>query len=201
MYIALDGVEGCGKSTLASLTHGWLVQMGIDAILTREPGGTKVGAAIREILLHEDMCPEAELFLYLADRAEHIRKVVEPAISSGTWVISDRCFISTLAYQGYARGVMDTESLTELCIKSTGGILPDAVFIIDVDPQISLSRIDRSDRIEREPLEFHRRVREGFLKEAKRFRAVVLDGRLSQKDLLEAVKGHLSGMLKQREAG
>ena len=195
LYVAFEGIEGCGKTTLANLFCNWLKQKGERVVLTREPGGTDLGRRLRELLLFSDPSPMAELFIFLADRAEHIKKLVKPSLDAGLWVVSDRCFLSTLAYQGYGRGILDLDRLRDLCRLSAGGLVPDLIFLIDVDPEVSLARIEEADRIESEPIEFHKRVRRGYLKEAKRLKAVVLDGRNSPSVLLNQVIDSVNQML------
>ena len=192
MYIAFEGVEGCGKTTLCRLTAEWLRSVGRKVVLTKEPGGTQVGEKLRSILLRDEITPLTELFLYLADRAQHIEEIVKPNLGSGATVISDRCFMSTLAYQGFARGIMDPEELLKLCLLSTKGLIPDLIILIDIDPKVSLKRIEKPDRIEREPLKFHEKVRLGFLHAAKILDNVkVIQGNKSIQELFEEVKSIL----------
>ncbi len=189
IYIAFEGIEGCGKTTLAHMTYRWLKESGIDTILTREPGGTLVGAKLREIVLNESVSPFCELFLYLADRAEHTEKILKSALSSGKWVVSDRCFLSTLAYQGYGRKLMDIEKLKDLNAVAIQNIAPHIIFVIDIDPAISLKRLNKKDRIESEDLDFHKRVRRGYLELSKGLpNCKVLNGKLKPEQLFETVK-------------
>ncbi|BAT72567.1 dTMP kinase [Thermosulfidibacter takaii ABI70S6] len=197
LYIAFEGVEGCGKSTLCQLTHKWLREMGIAVIVTQEPGGTSIGNQLRKILLHKNVDPYCELFLYLADRAQHTKEVIIPSLQRGKTILSDRCYLSTLAYQGYARELMDLEELVNLNNKATYGIFPDIIFLLDIDPAISLSRIQNKDRIEQEGLEFHRKVREGYLKLSEKItNVVVLNAEKTSEELLthvkEVLQNHLS---------
>ena len=190
LYIAVEGIEGCGKSTLCKLLFESLKAKGIKALLTREPGGTELGEKLRELLLFQRMHPLTELFLYLADRAEHIERVVRPALEEGSFVISDRCFLSTVAYQGYGRGLLTPEEIFKLCMLSCSGLTPHAVFIIDIPAEAALSRLTRRDRIEAEPLEFHERVRKGYLEAGRLIKNChILDGRKTPEELLkEALK-------------
>ncbi len=162
---------------------------GIPCVLTREPGGTRIGEQIREILLckkNSSLVPLAELFLYEADRAQHFEEVIRPSLLKGMWVISDRCFDATLAYQGTGRG-LDWDLLRGLNQLASNGLMPDITFLIDCPPQIGLKRAkDRAetqlaggglDRFEREGLGFHQRVREAYINLAKgEKRFCILDG-------------------------
>ncbi len=180
VFITFEGIEGAGKSTQAKKLYEYLISKGKNAVLTREPGGTKTGKKIREILLsHSDEIfpPKAELFLYEADRNFHIHNVIKPYLEKGYYVICDRFIDSTLAYQGYARGldVQLIKSLNEIAIE---GIKPDITFLIDIPVEISLKRIgNKKDRIESESIDFHKRLRDGFLKIAEEEdRIFVIDG-------------------------
>ncbi len=168
MFVTLEGPEGAGKSTVQRLVAERLRQQGREVVTTREPGAGEVGAAVREILLHGGgLEPLTELFLFLADRAEHVAKTVRPALAGGAIVICDRHADSTVVYQGYGRG-LDVERLRELNALATGGLRPDLTLLLDLDSAIGLARGKAADRLDREPLEFHQRVRDGFLKEAAR---------------------------------
>lgn len=170
MFITLEGPEGAGKSTLIPALARRLTRQGPHVVTTREPGAGPVGPRIRSLLLDSDALePTTELFLFLADRAEHIASVVRPALAQGHWVLCDRHADSTVVYQGHARG-MDVEELRRLNALATRGLRPDLILLLDLDPEVGLARQDPSkqDRLDAEPLAFHRRVREGFLREAAR---------------------------------
>ncbi len=177
MFVSFEGSEGAGKSTLIRLLAETLRADEIEVEVTREPGAGTVGGAIRQILLHgEELDPTAELFLFLADRSQHVTRVIRPALDRGAWVLCDRYADSTVVYQGYGRG-LDVARLRELNREATMGLSPDVTFLLDLDPAIGLARIASKDRLDSEPIEFHRKVRDGFLTEA-RFepeRWVVLD--------------------------
>ncbi len=165
-FLALEGGEGAGKSTQARLLGQWLTEQGRDVVLTREPGATHVGASIRELLLdpaNDGLAPRSEALLYAADRAQHVATVVLPALQRGAVVITDRYVDSSLAYQGAGRA-LDTEDVRRLSRWATGGLMPDLTVVLDLDPETGLGRVPGApDRIEQESLDFHRRVRAGFL--------------------------------------
>jgi dTMP kinase len=166
LFIALEGGEGAGKSTQAKLLDRWLSSLGHDVVLTREPGGTAVGAALRAILLdHEtgDLSPRTEALVYAADRAEHVDALIRPALDAGSIVITDRYVDSTLAYQGAGRS-LDADDLRLLADVATGGLRPHLTIVLDIDPAVGLARAGTHDRIEAEPLDFHLRVRTEFLR-------------------------------------
>ncbi len=181
IFITFEGIEGAGKSTQAKLLHEYLQKIGKKSVLTREPGGTKTGKKIREILLSktdEIFPPKAELFLYEADRNFHVHNVIKPSLEKGYYVICDRYIDSTLAYQGYARG-LDIDLIKKLNDLAVDGIYPDITFLIDIPVEVSLQRLgDSKDRIESEDITFHKKLREGFLKiaEENKNRFVILDG-------------------------
>ncbi len=162
MFITLEGGEGAGKTTQQSLLAEQLRQEGYACLCTREPGGTALGKALRELLLHGDpMTPLAELLLYAADRAEHVSKIIAPALAAGQVVICDRYTDSTLAYQGYGRG-LDLGQIRQLNHLATGGLQPDLTLWLDLAPEVGLARSRLGDKLEQEHLEFHRRVYQGF---------------------------------------
>jgi len=179
-FITLEGPEGSGKSTHARTLVAQLQAGGRSVITTREPGGTPLGEAVRRLLQHDEggegMAAEAELFLFMASRAQLVRQVIEPALANGACVVCDRFADSTTAYQGYARGC-DVEKILALNDLATGGLAPDLTILLDVDVQAGFERLRRrnlrhgveKDRIERETLCFHERVRSGYLELARRW--------------------------------
>lgn len=166
-FITFEGVEGAGKTTQCRLLIADLQAAGVDAILVREPGGTPLGEAIRDILLQSEgsVTAEAELLLFLAARADHTARVIRPALERGVWVVCDRYADSTVAYQGYGRG-LHLDTVRRMNAFATGGLLPDVTFVLDVPAALGLSRQKERNRMEREEIAFHERVRNGYLQEA-----------------------------------
>lgn len=166
-FISFEGIEGTGKSTQARLLYEWFRDKGLEVILTEEPGGTQIGLEIRKLLLsveHKCMTPLTELLLYNASRAQHIEEVILPAIKRGAIVITDRFFDSTIAYQGYGRGI-DLNLLDTIDSIVTADLRPDITVLLDLDVESGLKRnrgINKTDRLELEDVEFHGRVRRGY---------------------------------------
>ena len=166
-FISFEGIEGTGKSTQAKLLYTYLREKGADVILTEEPGGTQISVKIREVLLsveHKEMSPLTELLLYNASRAQHIQEVIMPALDRGAMVITDRFTDSTLAYQGYGRG-LDLQLIDSIDLIATGRLKPDITLLLDLDVQTGLKRnrgINKTDRLELEDVPFHERVRNGY---------------------------------------
>ncbi|HEY8460438.1 MAG TPA: dTMP kinase [Blastocatellia bacterium] len=190
--ITFEGIDGCGKSTQLRLLEQYLLERGSDVVSTREPGGTELGRKIRSALLGgagDSVEPLAELLLYAADRAQHVRQVIMPALARGKVVLSDRYYDATTAYQGYARG-FDLKLVSQLNELATGGLEPDLTLLFDLDAQTGLERIRRRgdeagvaarpDRLDQEPVEFHERVRKAYLeiasREPHRFRVIPATG-------------------------
>jgi dTMP kinase len=171
-FIVFEGGEGAGKTTQMEALVKWLQARGEHVVTTREPGGTRIGERIREILLDPaaaEIDPRAEALLYAADRAQHVKDVIAPALSSGKVVVSDRFIDSSLAYQGVARG-LGIDEIFQISEWATGGVLPDVVFYLAIDPRDGLARAgDDPDRIEQEEVAFHEKVAEGYAQLAQRF--------------------------------
>ncbi|MGE5892845.1 MAG: dTMP kinase [bacterium] len=167
IFITFEGIEGSGKSTQISRLSGFLEDSGIEYTRTVEPGGTLIGDEIRKILLsveHNGMTSLTELLLYAASRAQHVGEVIKPALDRGRVVVCDRFTDSTMAYQGYGRGI-DRELISLLNAICTGKTFPDLTILLDLDVETGLSRnrsAEKIDRLELEAADFHRRVREGY---------------------------------------
>jgi dTMP kinase len=187
-YIALEGGDGSGKSTVAAALAAHLEAIGAEVVVVREPGGTPLGEVIRGLLLDSDSLDVwAEVFLFAAQRAELAREVIAPALDSGKWVVSDRTYYSSIAYQGRGRGLGEVE-VREINEKGLDGVLPDHVFILDVDPETALGRQHRADRIGKQGIEFQEKVRASYLGLAEsESKVVVLDGSLSVDKLVESI--------------
>ena len=169
LFITFEGADGCGKTTQLKLLKDYLTAKGYAVILTREPGGKGLGEKIREILLNYDgkVADRCESFLFLADRAQNIETIVKPAIESGKIVLCDRHTDSSVAYQGYGRG-LDIEQIKMLNNLATGGKQPDLTLVFDVDIETSMQRVgNEKDRMESSGKEFFNRVRNGYLEMAK----------------------------------
>lgn len=175
LFITLEGGEGSGKTTLAKKLQEWLEMQGREVVLTREPGGSPLADELRSMVLERaSIPPKAELLLFLAARADHVETVIKPALAKGKVVLCDRFQDSSVAYQGYARGlgIVETLRLSEF---STGNLLPQLTLYLDIDPAAGLERAkkaikrEKSDRMEKEKLEFHQKVRRGFLTLAELF--------------------------------
>jgi dTMP kinase len=196
--IALEGIDGCGKSTQA----GALAEV-LGARLTFEPGATRVGARLRELLLAPDApppSPRTEALLMAADRAEHVTRVLEPALAAGEWVVSDRYAGSTIAYQGYGQG-LEPAALEQLVGWATGGLAADLSVLVDVGVEVAAVRLaaggrGRADRMERLGADFARRVRQGFLAQAAADPEhwIVVDGTVE----LVALTAHIVASVRER---
>lgn len=192
LFITFEGVDGCGKTTQINLLKEYFEKQNKTVLLTREPGAKGLGTKLREILLNYDgeVSPNCESFLFLADRAQHIDTIIKPAVERGEIVLCDRHTDSTVAYQGYGRGV-DKEQIHMLNNIATSGMLPDLTLIFDIDIETSMSRVGKEkDRMESAGKEFFERVRNGYLEIAKANpdRVKLLNGSKSIEVLHEEIK-------------
>jgi dTMP kinase len=200
LFVAFEGGEGSGKTTQSRLLAIWLRDQGFDVVQTREPGATKVGMRLRAILLdaaERGLSARSEALLYAADRAEHVEKVIRPALHRGALVVCDRYVDSSLAYQGAGR-VLDPEDVSKVNAWATGGLVPHLTVLIDTPPEVGLTRLGgAADRIEAEPLEFHERVRKGFraLAAAAPERYLVVDGTLAPEQITRAIQDRVREIL------
>ena len=208
LFITFEGIEGSGKTTHLRRLAAWLRAAGHEVLETREPGGTPAGSALRTLLLGTDavpLSPLAELLLYCADRTQHVEEVIRPALAAGRVVLCDRFSDSTIAYQGYGRG-LDLVTVRALDATARAGLSPDLTFLLDCPVPVGLARAGvrrgtavGGDRFERETLEFHARVRAGFaaLAAAEPTRFCTLDGAAAMADvqarMVAAVDTRLGG--------
>jgi dTMP kinase len=198
LFITFEGGDGVGKSTQVRLLAAWLQERGETVVSTREPGGTDVGLAVRELVLHHrgDIAPRAEALLYAADRAHHIATLVRPALERGEVVIQDRYFDSSVAYQGAGR-VLDAGEVRSLSLWATENLMPDVTILLDLDERLARERLTSDDkffdRLENEKSAFHERVRSGFLAlaggEPERF--LVLNAASSVEELAASIRARI----------
>ncbi|MCH9630628.1 MAG: Thymidylate kinase [Chlamydiia bacterium] len=201
LFLTLEGGEGSGKTTLSQKLYDHLIGKGCSVLLTRAPGGTELGKSIREILLHKEsieLNKFSELLLFLADRAQHVHEVIMPALNKGQIVLCDRFNDSTIAYQGAARDSFSPTYVEELCLFATENLVPDLTFYLDLDPKVGLKRANDAilkdgknsyDRLEKEELVFHKKVRDGYLSLAKKYsdRIVTIDAETAQDKVFQEV--------------
>lgn len=199
LFITLEGADGCGKTTQLNLLKEYLTSKGYEIVVTREPGGKGLGEKLREILLNYDgeVSDRCEAFLYLADRAQNIDTIIKPAINSGRIVLCDRHTDSSVAYQGYGReqNIDNINMLNELAVN---GVHPDLTIVFDIDTETSMARVGaEKDRLESAGIEFHKRVRNGYLEIAKKNpqRIKVVDASQTiedvQRDVIKIIEGVL----------
>lgn len=209
MFITFEGIDGCGKSTQISSFKETLIQRGVSSVFTKEPGGTKIGQAIRRILLDVDnthMVPLAEFFLYEADRAQHVSEVIKPALEDGKWVICDRFIDATTVYQGVALK-QHGKLIEQLNHEATSGLNPDITFLLDCPAEVGLERIEKrdktdkkKDRFERKTLDFHIKIRYGYLALANRHkdRFKIIDSTLPEDHVARKVREIISPYLPEK---
>jgi dTMP kinase len=201
-FVALEGGEGAGKSTQAALLveHLMRTRPELEVVVSREPGGTKAAEALRTVVLspeYEGLAPRAEALVFAAARGDHAHQVIRPGLERGALVLLDRYLDSSVVYQGIARGLGEDE-VEHLSLWATNNLQPDLVIVIDVDPAHSMARFADRDRMESEPIDFHERVRAGFLHRAAKQpdRFVVVDGSREvgevSADVIAAVEGLLA---------
>lgn len=215
MFISFEGIEGSGKSTAQRLLAEHLQGLGYDPLLTREPGGCALGRSLRPILLDartRGLSSRAELYLFLADRAQHVAEIIRPALEAGQTVLCDRYADSTLAYQGYGRG-LDPEHLRRINDMATGGLMPDLTLLLDLPVHCGLERaglrnreegtVLSEGRFDAESLEFHERVRQGYrslaAEEPERF--AIIDAAQPPEDVVLQCISAVEASLRQRGRG
>ena len=202
-FIALEGGEGAGKSTQAKRLDSWLSHEGYDVLLTHEPGDTEIGQLLRRIVLDPatgPMSDRTETLLYAADKAEHVERVVLPALARGAVVVTDRYVDSTLAYQGAGRSLAD-DDVERIARWATCDLRPDLTVLLDLDPQAGLTRFEERDRIEGESVEFHERVRAMFLRlaAADPERYLVVDARRPADEIEKLVRARVEPLLRRSQ--
>ncbi len=208
LFITFEGVEGSGKTTQIQRLKKYLTQKGIPCKVTREPGGCPIGEKVRKILLnpdHREMVPMSELLLYEAARAQHVKEVIEPFLKKGGVVLCDRFSDATIAYQGYGRKI-DVKWIERLNHLSSLGIKPDVTFLLDCPSDVGLKRAlkrnrtlkqEKEERFEKEKIQFHQRVRKGYLAIAKKEprRVKVIDTRQGEDKVFEKIRKNVDNLL------
>jgi len=202
-FITFEGIEGSGKSTQIQLLKEYLEEKGLDVLLTREPGGTKIGRKIRRLLLdpeNENMDYKTEILLYAADRAQHVKEMIKPALAEGKVVISDRFIDSNLAYQAVGRG-LDYDRVYQINSWVIDSCWPDLTFILDIDIKEGLKRARAlsedqiGDRLEREVDSFHQRVRKAYLEMADQQRFALINAGRGKDEVQKEIQNIISGRL------
>jgi dTMP kinase len=199
-FITFEGSEGSGKSTQSALVLEYLQAKKLPVMLLREPGGVKIAEAIRKLLLdvkNTGMGDECETLLYMAARAQMVKEVLEPQLTGGKIILCDRFLDSTIAYQGYGNGIT-VKTIEQIGMFATHGIAPDLTVLFDIDPEKGLGRAGtKKDRIEARPLDYHTRVRQGYLELSKQYpgRIKVIKVDASKEEIFKKVKAHIDALL------
>ncbi|MFO7636872.1 MAG: dTMP kinase [Clostridia bacterium] len=203
-FISIEGLDGSGKTTQIEAIKKHLENKGLDVIFLREPGGTEIGEKIRHILLdagNKEMDPVAEMLLYAASRAQMVAQKVLPLLEANKTVVCDRYIDSSIAFQGYGRE-LDIEQVRQVNMIAVRNLLPDLTLFIDVEPETSIGRrksVSLTDRLENEPLEFHKKVYRGYQELCSRYpgRMVPVDGRLSSEEITAIAIGHINHLIEK----
>jgi len=199
-FITFEGSEGSGKSTQAALVLEYLKSKKVPVVLLREPGGVKISESIRKLLLDLNsagMGDECETLLYMAARAQMVKEVLEPQLKAGKIILCDRFLDSTIAYQGFGNGI-DIKTIEQLGLFATKGLVPDLTILFDIQPEKGLSRAgDKKDRIESRSLDYHKRVRNGYLELSKQYpaRIKVIKVDAGVEDISKKVKPYIDALL------
>ena len=202
LFITFEGADECGKTTQLNNVINFLEEQGFDVVITREPGALDIGQKIRNILLHHDgiVADRCEMFLFLADRAQHVETFIKPAIEQGKIVLCDRNTDSTIAYQGYGRG-QDIKLLNDLNKIAVNGIFPDLTLLFDVSTVVAQQRVgSEKDRMESNGVEFHRKVRNGYLELQRQNsdRMKLVDANNSIERVFEDTKEIVTNLIKEK---
>ena len=202
LFIAIEGGEGAGKSTHSKLLAAYLESLGQEVVLTREPGGTPTAEKIRSILLDPeiaDMPDQTEALLFAASRADHAANLIRPALERGATVICDRYFDSSVAYQGYSRG-LGAEKVRDLSLWATGNLIPDFTIYLDVPAEAGEQRMDGTDRMEIQSRDFHEAVHQAFrdIAATSPYPNVVIDATAPKDEVATAVRAAIDGVLAAR---
>ncbi len=214
LFITFEGVEGSGKTTQIQRLKKYLTRKGIPCKVTREPGGTPIGERVRKILLNPDHCemvPTNELLLYEAARAQHVKEVIEPFLKKGGVVLCDRFSDATIAYQGYGRRI-DLKWIGRLNHLSSQGMRPDVTFLLDCPSDVGLKRAlqrnrklkqEKEERFEKEEIQFHRRVRKGYLAIARKEprRVKVIDTRDGEDRVFDKIREIVDNLIRRKQFG
>jgi dTMP kinase len=202
-FITFEGTDGAGKTTQIQRLSADLEQVGYDICLTREPGGTPISEQIRDMLLnpdHSEMAATTELLLYAASRAQHVSEVIKPALEAGKVVISSRFADAMVVYQGYGRG-LDLERINRLNRIATDGVTPDVTLVLDLPVEVGLQRVRKRcgglDRLEREKIDFHQRLRDGYraLAAQEPQRIKIIDAQASAEQVYTQIQGAVQPLL------
>ncbi|MDO5068041.1 MAG: dTMP kinase [Propionibacteriaceae bacterium] len=199
VFVVFEGGDGVGKSTQVERLAGWLAQQGLPHLVTRQPGGTRIGNKLRQILLdpgHQELQARTEALVYAADKAQHVEEVILPALDRGEVVLCDRYVDSMVAYQGAGR-VLDFAEVERVAAWATGGLVPDLTVLLDADPRQAVARLRTPDRLEAAGLDFHRRAREHFLHLARRApeRYLILNARNSRDRIAASVAAAVDSLV------
>ncbi len=203
LFITFEGADGCGKTTQLNNVKSFLEEKGFDVVVTREPGALEIGQKIRNILLHHDgiVADRCEMFLFLADRSQHVETFIKPAVEDGKIVLCDRHTDSTIAYQGYGRG-QDIELLKRLNEIAVNSIKPDLTLLFDVSTEVAQQRVgSEKDRMESAGIEFHKKVRNGYLELQKQDcdRIKLVDANNSIDKVFEETKEIVSKLIQEKQ--
>lgn len=205
LFVVFEGGDSVGKSTQVRMLGEWLGGSGVAHLVTRQPGGTVIGAELRRLLLdpsYGDVSPRAEALMYAADKAQHVEESIRPALERGEVVVSDRYVLSMIAYQGAGRG-LTAEEIERIGWWSVGGLRPDLTVLLDADPEKAVAAIKSKDRLEQAGLDLHHRAREFFLRQASQDPShfLVLDATGTREAIASAVRERVTGLLGRVRSG